>query len=148
MRLGSRVNLEPPRFVPVERTTRTFALAEGTAHIAGVPMDHVHFRVDGEGVLTSITLRSWSEETARMQELRDLGALVCEGLGTSVDQYTPSPLGTPEPGEDWDPVITENEECSGESGGIQLSVSSARNSASDFANHTLTITLRPSPSDG
>ena len=92
------------------------------------------------GDLKEALLRTWTDGPDG-GALRDLAVKLCGPLGP-VDSFTPSPLGTPTPGEEWDPVILTKTRCHGTEHGAQVHVSHEARSASDFENAELMITVK------
>lgn len=141
--VGEPASLEPPRFVADGRRGGGYRLSGETARVGGVELPDAHFRLGDDGRLSTVTLAASVSDPDKIGPLQELASEVCVGLGTQLEIHIPSPLGTPEPGEDWDPVITETGTCEAEVDGVHVRVRSEHNSASDFARQDLTITVTP-----
>ena len=68
--------------------------------------------------------------------------LLCAFYSAPIEQWSPSPLGTPMEGEIWDPLYETYMECTGVRGGVELSIRAEvfEDSASDFS--TVFVTRR------
>ena len=138
--IGEPASLEPPRFVAAGRAG-DFKLTGDTFRVGGVALPDAVFRVGDDGRLSNVRLSASSDDPAEAERLRELAVEVCDGIKAPLDVEIPSPLGTPEPGETWDPVITESGTCAANRDGVRVHVRSEHNSASDFARMDLTITV-------
>ena len=133
--LGARASADDPRLTPGDDED-TFLLRDPGSY-EGRSLDEVRIEVE-DGVVTRVQLSVSAGEDA-VEETRAWFRRICDRIGGKVDDFTPSPLGTPEPGEEWDPVITTTSRCEGERDGLAIEAASVENSASDFRNVRVSI---------
>ena len=141
--LGQVIHPLPPRFTPVPEHTNTYEVASGSARsVAYLPINSVSVVLDDELRVSSYTytVRAFEEETVARSTL--LVKLLCAFYSAPIEQWSPSPLGTPMEGEIWDPLYETYMECTGVRGGVELSIRAEvfEDSASDFS--TVFVTRR------
>jgi hypothetical protein len=108
--------------------------------VGGRPADRVTFRLRDK-TLKSVEISFSADGEKASDELMAWGKKLCARFPDQPEEFTPSPLGTPEPGEEWDPVITDNVTCQGQDQGVHHDIRMQRNSASDFTNANVTVRL-------
>jgi hypothetical protein len=104
----------------------------------GRPMG-AHLLLDGHR-LVRVTLSTQASGHRDGDRLHGWVVEVCKWMGQTVSQRTPSPLGTPRPGQRWDPVIVTHGRCDALRDSVQLAVREERAQASTFHNTRVEIT--------
>ena len=85
-----------------------------------------------DGRLMGVRLRA-AVKGAKEAQLVSWVAALCTSLGATVEERSPSPLGTPTSGKDWDPVILTRGRCEGTSARVHISVTEERASGKTFS---------------
>jgi hypothetical protein len=132
---------EPGSRVEATDEPGTFVLREPLA-VSGRSFDEVLLRVE-EGRLVSVTLRASVEGAAGAKQLESWVDRTCQPFTPRVQRDLPSPLGTPEEGQDWDPVQMSEGACEGDAGGVHLALYENQSWASDFHHGEVTVVLTP-----
>jgi hypothetical protein len=106
----------------------------------GVFAGRARFTVSAGGPRRSIAIVDASSDPGRMQALADPARRVCAALPAEVERHGPSPVGTPTPGEDRDPVRLERTSREGRSRGLGVQVFRPGSRAGTVARVDLPVT--------
>ncbi len=92
----------------------------GALRLGGLPLAQLAVSTEA-GSITAIELvLGYSQEIDSVRALTDE---ICAAVDSTAQRHTPSPLGTPAPGEDdWDPAMLTIRQCDGENARFRLSV--------------------------
>lgn len=112
--------------VPAGGGAQNLATPDDEAHLGTVAVSSALQRVDGG--LARAELTATSRDAAGADSLQALADELCAPHG-GAGYETPSPLGTPEPGVEWDPVITTTGGCTGPDAGAMVTVVYERSSS-------------------
>lgn len=137
--LGGAV--EPGDRVEATEEAGTFVLGEPLS-VAGRSFDEVLLRIEG-GRLVSVTLRANVSSKTEATALERWVDRMCSPFTARLERQMPSPLGTPEEGEDWDPVEMSEGQCEGDAGGVHVALYEDQTWASDFHHGGVTVVLTP-----
>lgn len=138
--LGAPFEPDPARFEVAKRASEHQLRDPVT--VGGRLADRVTFE-SRDGALAEVEIAFFARGQDQASQLLSWGENLCAPFTERVEWLTPSPLGTPEPGETWDPVQTSNASCSGDAHGVHYRISLQRSSASDFHNGNVTVRLQP-----
>jgi hypothetical protein len=100
-----------------------------------------------DGNLAAIHLRDGGRSAGLRRELDRMARDTCRAMGQPVEERSPSPLGTPRPGEKWDPVNLTYVTCQGSLEGVAVSVREKRSHASDFERVDLEVMIEAPASE-
>jgi hypothetical protein len=98
-----------------------------------------------DGNLVAIHLRSGTRKPTELAAFDRFLDETCKAMGKTVDERTPSPIGTPSPGEKWDPVIVTHRQCTGAFAGLEVTAHEELVRASNFRRAELEVTIAAPP---
>lgn len=135
--LGSKLRSDDARFQAADGGT--FAL-RAPVPFEGRQPARVVALVDAKGVVHEVDVH-FDADAANVEALAAWSSQLCKKIGGQAEERTPSPLGTPEPGENWDPVITTYKNCAGKYAGRPARVHYEHSRASDFDRASATVEI-------
>lgn len=142
--LGETITPGDARFAPREGDR---AALRQPPSFEGQPARSVTAWLDERGAVASIEIVV-AVEAAGVEALEGWVRGFCKSIGGEPEELTPSPLGTPEPGKDWNPVITTNVTCRGRYRGHGATVRYSHARARDFDRAHVAVTVRAASAGG